>query len=152
MSVQWVKGSPSEFVNTPFKAVKMVTDGFDMEALVEDAAALMKDLIASRGTNRAWSDSWPSRAGGRRWGSGPGRIDSGDMFDNVKSKVTYSSNTITGEFGWLDTQEMYYLFQEDGFTHFISGEHIPGMLALQDAGIQAQQEFIRRLSLAVKRG
>lgn len=152
MGVRWTKGTPTEFVNTPFKAVGLVTNNFDMEALVEDAAALMKDLIASRGRNRSWEDSWPSRAGGRRWGSGPGRIDSGEMFDNVKSRVEYSSDTIKGEFGWLDNEEMYYLFQEDGFTHFISGEYIPGMLALQDAGIQSQQEFIRRLSLAVRNG
>lgn len=145
MSIQWVVGSPQEFINTPQKALGLVTKNFNMEALVEDAAGMMKDLIASRGTNRQWSRAWNGRTH-----SGPGRIDTGNMYEAVTWWV--SPDGYRGEFGWLNNREPYFLYQEEGFPHWITGEMVPAMLALQDAGLAAQEDFVRRLTQAVKNG
>ena len=59
---------------------------------------------------------------------------------------TDEADSLVGEFGWLDDQEAYFKYQDQGFVHWLSGEKITGMLALADAGIEARQEFIRRLA------
>ena len=145
----WVKGSPSAFVATPMK-VQQVTGGFNMQSLVEDAAALMKEMIATRGTGREWSGDFGSLAHGYpgRTASTPGRVASGYMIESVSWKVSTEGGNLVGEFGWTDRKEAYFAYQDakEGFTHNITGEHIAGMMSLQDAGIQAQQEFLRRLS------
>lgn len=145
MSVRWERGSPDLFVSSPFRAIKGVTENFDMEQLVSDAADLMRRLIMTRGTGKVWSRPGPSG----RTGSFPGRVDSGDMYSAVAHAV--SGDGRRGEFGWLDNQEPYFLYQEDGFRHWISGEHIPAMFALQDAGAAAQQVFLQRVMEAVKK-
>lgn len=149
----WVKGSPSEFVATPMKAVQQVTEGFDMGKLVSDAAELMQEMIAIRGTGRHWSGDFGSLAHGYpgRTASTPGRVASGHMVDSVGWRVEMEGGKLVGEFGWLTNRDPYFLFQEDGFTHNITGEHIAGMLALQDSSIQTREEFLRRLSQALKR-
>lgn len=149
----WVKGSPSEFVATPMKAVQQVTEGFDMGALVKDAADLMKQMISVRGTGRSWSGDFGSLPHGYpgRTSSTPGRVASGNMRDSVAWRVEMNGGKLIGEFGWLTNRDPYFLFQEDGFSHNITGEKIAGMLALQDAGIQSREEFLRRLSRAIKR-
>lgn len=150
----WVKGSPSEFVATPMKAVQQVTEGFDMGALVKDAADLMKQMISVRGTGRSWSGDFGSLPHGYpgRTSSTPGRVASGNMRDSVAWRVEMNGGKLIGEFGWTDRgkQEPYFKFQEGGFTHNITGERIAGMLALQDAGIQGREEFMRRLSAALR--
>lgn len=149
----WVKGSPSEFVATPMKAVQQVTEGFDMGALVKDAADLMKQMISVRGTGRSWSGDFGSLPHGYpgRTSSTPGRVASGNMRDSVSWRVEMNGGKLIGEFGWLTNRDPYFLYQEDGFSHNITGEKIAGMLALQDAGIQSREEFLRRLSRAIKR-
>lgn len=136
MSVTWVKGSPSQFIQTPLKAVQSVTENFDMEALVREAAEAMQQTIGTINNTK----------------SGPGRYQSGLMLRSVEWKVELEGSSIVGEFGWLDTQEMYFLYQEEGFTIWNSGVNVPAMFALQDAGLAAQQEFLKRLSQAVKNG
>lgn len=136
MSVTWVKGTPTEFVNTPFKAVKMVTDGFDMDALVKQGAEIMQRIIGTVNTTK----------------SGPGRYETGLMLRTVSWRVETGDGKIVGEFGWLDTQEPYFLYQEYGFTHVGSGQEIAAMMALQDADVQTREEFMQKLSEAVKRG
>jgi hypothetical protein len=130
MAVTWVKGTPELFVSSPRRAVEVV-EKFDMDALVRDAADMMRLIIATSGTIKS----------GRS-----GRIDTARMYDAVKSRVTFSSQSLIGEFGWLDDQELYFHAQDAGFLHVWSGNKIPGMLALADAGIEARQEFIRRLA------
>lgn len=149
----WVKGSPSAFVATPMKAVQQVTEGFDMGALVQDAAELMQEMIAVRGTGRQWSGDFGSLAHGYpgRTSSTPGRIASGHMVDSVSWRVEMEGGKLVGEFGWLTNRDPYFLYQEDGFRHNITGEKIAGMFALEDAGIQAREEFLWRLSQAIRR-
>lgn len=130
MGVVWTRGTPEQFVSSPRRAVELV-EKFDMEGLVRDAADMMRLIIATSGTIKS----------GRS-----GRIDTGRMYDAVKSRVTFSSQSLIGEFGWLDDQEAYFRYQDQGFVHWLSSEKIPGMLALADAGIEARQEFIRRLA------
>jgi hypothetical protein len=129
-----VKGTPAQFIATPMKAVEQVTKGFDMTGLVRDAAdAMQRTITTVTGTK-----------------SGPGRYDTGLMFQAVDWRISLPGNKIIGEFGWLDNREAYFLYQEEGFTHYLSGQQIPAMFALQDAGVAAQQEFLKRLSEAVK--
>jgi hypothetical protein len=149
----WVKGSPSEFVATPMKAVTEVTKGFDMGDLVKTAAELMQQMIRTRGTGRSWSGDFGSLAHGHpgRTASSPGRVASGHMVDSVAWRAEMEGGKLVGEFGWLTNRDPYFLFQEEGFRHNVTGEKIAGMMALEDAGIQGREEFLRRLSQALKR-
>lgn len=80
---------------------------------------------------------------------GGGRIDTRTMLDSVKSNVTTSSaGRKTAHFGWMGSQgkgsaTMYFLYQEGGFDHFRSGQHIEGMFAMRDAGEHAINEMNR---------
>lgn len=138
MTVTWVKGTPTEFVNTPFKAVKAVTDGFDMDALVKKGAETMQRIIGTVNTTK----------------SGPGRYETGLMLRTVGWRVEMGDGKIVGEFGWLDEggRKPYFLYQEYGFTHVGSGQEIAAMMALQDADVQTREEFMQKLSEAIKRG
>lgn len=85
-----------------------------------------------------------------RHSSSPGRDASGHMLGAVEYRVEVDGGKTIGSFGWLDTQEMYFLYQEKGFKHYIAGRMVPGMLALMDAGIEAREEFVRRVHDAVR--
>lgn len=129
----WTKGTPEQFVSSPVRAVQSVTKGFDMQSLVEEAAQTMELFIATRGTPKSGKQ---------------GRIDTGHMIQSVSWRVELDGGNLIGEFGWTETQEPYFYYQEAGTR---SGAMIPAMLALEDAGIMAREEFMRRLSAAMKR-
>lgn len=134
MSIRWVKGTPTQFIATPMKAVEQVTKGFDMEALVREASEAMQQTIGTINNTK----------------SGLGRYQTGLMLRSVDWKVELGGGKIVGEFGWLDTTEAYFVIQEKGFRVWNSGVNVPAMFALQDAGVASQQEFLKRLSEAVK--
>ena len=134
--ITWVKGNPISFQATAFQPVRAVQNNLDMEDIVKRAAEAMQLRIGT--------------ATGTK--SGPGRVDTGDMIQSVKYRVEISNGAIVGEFGWLDNQEMYFLYQEHGFTHWLSGDMIPGMMALMDAEAAARDEFVARLAAIVKLG
>lgn len=80
---------------------------------------------------------------------GGGRVDSRTMIDSVKSNVSPSAaGRKTAHFGWMGSQgkgreTLYFLYQEGGFDHFRSGEHIKGMFAMKEAGEYAIKEMNR---------
>ena len=123
--------------------------------LAEMGEEKMREFIQTRGTNRQWSRPWPSRkTPGRRSGSGPGRIDSGDMLKNVGRKFQRGEKQSRAVFGWTQDYEDYYKYQEEGFRHWRAGADpnqrgnrrpavtVPGMFALRDARrfVVSQQE------------
>lgn len=136
MGITWVKGNPISFQATAFKPVRAVQNNLDMEDIVKRAAEAMQRRIGT--------------ATGTK--SGPGRYETGNMIRSVKYRVEISNGAIVGEFGWLDNQEMYFLYQDHGFVHWLSGDMIPGMMALMDAEFSARDEFVARLAAIVKLG
>ena len=115
-----------------------------VEAAVETGQQSMTELIMSRGTNKQWSRPWPSRNGGRRSGSTEARYDTGEMVNSVTSYFdgisldSFGNDSASGEYGWLGNQQEYFRYQEEGFTHYRSGEAIPAMNALRDSYVEAQ--------------
>jgi hypothetical protein len=104
-----------------------------LTSTIDEAAFFMRETIMTTGTNKDWGRSWPSRAQGRKSGSTEARFDTGEMRDSVKHRVLRSSKRfVSGEFGWLDNQQDYFKFQDNGFTHR-NGAVIPAMNALRDA-------------------
>lgn len=75
-----------------------------------------------------------------------GRIDTGLMIDSIDRDLNKSGTTISGEFGWLDRQENYFLYQENGFRN------VPPMHALLGAFVPARERLIRRLAQLAKNG
>jgi hypothetical protein len=112
---------------------KQRVSGLTIE-VAELGADKMRELIETKGTNRDWSGPWYSAKTNRyRSRSGPGRIDSGDMLNNVTAQFQRGQKESRAAFGWLKKYEEYYEFQEEGFTHWVTNEEITGMFALRDA-------------------
>lgn len=103
--------------------------------VAEFGAEVVREIIRTEGTNRIWPGGpWRSEKTGRlRFGSGPGRIDSGDMLNNVTVQFQRGDKQSRAVFGWVRTYEEYYKYQEEGFIHWKSGESVPGMFAIRDA-------------------
>jgi len=79
-----------------------------------------------------------------------GRIVTGDMRKELASKTTKASNTmVEGEYGWLEETPFYWLYQEYGFKHYLSGELIVGMFALRESSEVAWAEFNRLADISI---
>lgn len=77
-------------------------------------------------------------------GGHPGRIDSGNMIDEVKHDIhaigaTAGSRVHVGEWGWLDGHEKYFEIQEDGWRN------IAAMDSIQQSYIAAREKLIEEL-------
>jgi hypothetical protein len=120
---------------------------------VTDGAVVMRETIMSTGTKRypgtrdAWKSAWRGKNSGElRYGTGDARFETGKMVNAVKSAMLESSNTkASGVFGWLNTQEEYFIYQDKGFRHWITGDKIPAMNALRDGYTQAITVVEKRL-------
>ena len=122
-----------------------------LESTISEAAFLMRETIMTKGTNKDWGRSWPSRAQGRKSRSTEARFDTGEMRDSVQSNVLRSSkNFVSGEFGWLNNQQKYFKLQDKGFTHR-NGAEIPAMNALRDAFTYAVTTVQDRLKAAFRK-
>lgn len=116
-----------------------------VDEAITDGAVVMRETIMSTGTKRypgtqdAWKSAWRGKNSGElRYGTGDARFETGKMVNAVKSAMLESSNTkASGVFGWLNTQEEYFVYQDKGFRHWITGENIPAMNALRDGYTQA---------------
>jgi hypothetical protein len=74
-----------------------------------------------------------------------GRIETGAMLEAVESKVSKDGHSLTGEWGWIDTQKAYFLVQENGGVNSFTGGSIEAMEALRDASIVAQEAFAKAM-------
>lgn len=85
---------------------------------------------------------------GRPTSSGPGRIRSGDLYEDVNRRIEEESkDALAISVGWdlEDFDRPYPLYQEEGFTHVPDGSWIPGMHALQDARAEMLNQIERGL-------
>lgn len=112
-----------------------------MRRAVEKGAESMVNTVETSGTNRVWSSPWFGRAG-----SGPGRIDTGEMLEGIDSDAKRTRNSVTGEFGWLKESPYWWLYQEYGFEHYISHEIIKGMESLEKADNEVFQDLLDELN------
>ena len=113
-----------------------------VEQVFREGAALgeqiIKDRIETAGTGREWEGNWETAPHGTagRHSSDPGRDASGEMKSAVHSWYsTGKDGKSRMAFGWTNPSQRkeYFLFQEGGFDHAITGEHIEGMYAVSDA-------------------
>lgn len=94
---------------------------------IEKGEAITKFHIATRGTAKS----------GKK-----GRIETQKMYDAVKSEMVKETKTeAEGKFGWIDSYEDYYGYQEGGFEH-VGGVTVEGMYALTDAGEEVWQNVV----------
>lgn len=116
-----------------------------LEESLNEGADEMRGMIESRGTGNQWSRPGPSG----RTGSYPGRVDSGNMLNDVESQISdRGDNYVEGWLGWKDNSPLYYRLQENGFNHRLAGRDIPGMMALRDAAEETEkilEDKLRRI-------
>lgn len=127
------------------KKVNRLNDSMEkmIEELVDEGQQHVYETIETSGTGKTWKRTY-YRKGVPRRGSLRGRVWTGEMRGDVEQDVMRNDEMIKGSFGWLRHVEDYYLLQEGGFDHPVTGEHIPGMFAMADAADWAGQEFKRR--------
>ena len=119
-----------------------------LEGELQQGKDEMQSMIESRGTGRTWSEYWQRRTG--RTGSIPGRVQTGDMRNDVEGKITRRSSTeVEGVLGWDENSPMYYAYQEEGFYSLVSQESVKGMHALRDAGEATRDRLIVALNRMV---
>lgn len=75
------------------------------------------------------------------------RIDTGQMLADVgNTDVQKEGTRVHAEFGWVDQVQPYYIYQEQGFTHYGSGKDIPPMHALLQAFINVREKFYAKIA------
>lgn len=117
-----------------------------LEDALDKGRSAMREAISTRGTGKNWEKPW-----GGRTGSYPGRVDSGDMLDDVDGKLLpRTPSTVSGQLGWENGSPFYYQLQEAGFTHTITGQDVEGMMALADAADIARRSLISDLQNIAK--
>ena len=53
-------------------------------------------------------------------GKGPGRYDSGDMYNSVQDRQTNASGKLVRfSFGWIDNRKDYFWYQDNGFNNVL---------------------------------
>lgn len=120
-----------------------------LQESLEEGRDEMQRRISNSGTGKTWVanwDSWAHAHAGRR-GSYPGRVASGRMRDQVTFEM--SSDTkyrIRGRVGWVGRlgEDRYFIAQDQGFRHHITGEMVKGMMILRDIGRFVDERFEER--------
>ena len=108
----------------------------DMEKAIQVGAESVQQVVDTSGTTKSGK---------------AGRIVTGDMRKEVDSRITQASSTmVEGEYGWLEQTPFYATLQDAGFRHWISGELVEGMFALQQSSDIAWAEFNRLADISVK--
>lgn len=140
-----------DWVNNLIRQIEKVVDVAVTET-VDEASVLMKQMIASRGTNKEWSGYYLGRSGRLRNRSGVGRIDSGAMYDAVGSQMIIDTrNRFTGEFGWVDGDPNgYYVLQENGFYNNYASIWVEPMNALRDSFSNATFVIRNKITAGIK--
>ena len=104
-----------------------------MEDTVDVTVDQIKDWISTRGIKK------------------PGRIETRRWVDSIFGGVTRNGSVITGgvgdEHSQTESGETWYMaLQDEGFTHYLTGERIPAVGAFLDAYPFMENELNRRLS------
>jgi len=131
MGITWKTGS----LNGLIDAVPRMFNSFmdEAEKILEDVLRIGSDLMEGYIQTRGLSGK-------------AGRIDTGKMLESVGWNMTSSTGVVlSGEFGWTESQELYFLFQEEGTSR------IAPMLALFDAGASVREELVSAIAAALAR-
>lgn len=110
----------------------------------EAGAEAMRDRVRLSGTGKTWVGDWGGYPNGTpgRTGSFNGRIATGEMLDKIVSSVdTDSKFRVRGRFGWLRGSKPYFMFQDEGFRHALTGQLIEGMQAIRQGNEVAEEVF-----------
>lgn len=137
------------------REVEEITDGVEraVERTADELRDQIREKIETSGARPNWVRDWSGmpHAHGDRSGSTPGRVASGKMRDAVKSRVTQTKTSVTGEAGWIDEWEPYFGLQEAGGKHnIIPGLQIEGMYAIADAAADAEYILDKNLDEQLK--
>lgn len=122
VKVRWSRG-PTHFE----ASVRNITESMEREVpnIVEDAAKAgaeaMREAI-EQDSQTSWVGTGPY--------AGQGRQDTGDFRSKIDHEVKEYQTSAKGEYGWINTREDYYLYQEHGFRHWITTNWIPGVRSL----------------------
>ena len=123
----------------PARLMRRVEQG--MSRVLEGGKQDMRAYIEARGTGRTWQHPW-----GGRTGSYPGRVDSGDMLNDVEGRVVASdANGVTGVLGWAEGSPSYYRHQEHGFHNTLTDTDVEGMRAFADAEADTTEALLDEL-------
>lgn len=110
-----------------------------VEMLLDIAQEIIEDVtLGGEDRMREIIEAAVTSTGERRMQSGghPGRIDSGNMIDDVSSDIDLiGKHEVEGTFGWINALEQYYLYQEYGTND------IDAMRALQQAYVEARERL-----------
>lgn len=113
MAKKYIRQSGSLIDGKPFfELAKNLQKYYEDE--LEEAGKLSEDeakqFIDNAGTGRSWAAPWNGR-----WASSPGRVESGNMRNDIKYRIIRGQNAGL-DVGWLDTWQEYYKAQELGFS------------------------------------
>lgn len=122
---------------------------YALQESLEEGRDEMRRRIENSGTGKTWVanwDRWANAHPGRR-GSAPGRVASGRMRDQVTFEM--SSDTkyrVRGRVGWTGRlgKDRYFIAQDQGFRHHITGEMVQGMMILRSIGTFVDERFEER--------
>lgn len=120
-----------------------------LQESLEDGRDEMRRQIETRGTGKTWVanwDSWAHATPGRR-GSMPGRVASGNMRDMATFEMSGDTKyRIRGRVGWLGRlgKNKYFIAQDQGFTHHITGQQVQGMMILRNINNYVDDRFEER--------
>lgn len=89
------------------------------------------------------SETATGKARAGRGGNGPGRVDTGAMFDAVKMRVRERKDGFTSFVGWIDGRPGYSVFQEHG---------VKGGVVGMNALAQAQEFMLSEIRKLAKGG
>lgn len=108
---------------------RLIEESVDLVDEATEAGALaQKIVIATSGTG--WEDR-------------QGRLDSDKMFDAVSTTpAKLRGDAVEGEFGWVNETEPYFAYQDQGFTHWQTGQDVTPMHSLL-SGLVAAREHVR---------
>ncbi len=139
----WVRGLIAKIENVADVAVTET---------VQESSVLMKEMIASRGTNKQWSGFYEGRSGRLRDRSGVGRIDSGAMINSVNSQMIIDTRShFEGQFGWINGDPNgYFVLQENGFYNRLASVWVAPMNALRDSFTNATFLVVKKITAGIK--
>jgi hypothetical protein len=131
MGLTWTSGSESQFMNigTDFIKKRKAKIEQAFQDVTKEAADKMRQIIQAGGINKTQK-------------GGP-RVDTGLMLESVNFTFESGGEVVTGKFGWTETQEIYFLYQEGGTLN------VSAMLALTDTSQWAANEIIARMKAAL---
>lgn len=140
--LQWTNGTPDKLI----AEMKLVTAAIREEV----AASVLKSSHLGADDMQHTLIVSTTKTGDARAARGqgtPGRIETSDMFSDIKSEGTLEGNVAQGRIGWLFNQQDYFLTQDD--TAY-SGK--PPMHALFNAFVKAREDLMGRLSRIARTG